>query len=63
MNEESHFDAYARLNDLLLGYILDNEGDSLEAEGIRDEMDTHWFHMTQMEQDLMRKRNETRLAD
>lgn len=58
---ETHFDQYSKLNDKLLRLILSGKGESREANDVRNEMDVHWFAMTDMEQDLMRKHNERRV--
>ena len=41
-SEETHFDAYAKLNDSLLGLIMSGKGESSEADDVRLVMDIHW---------------------
>lgn len=69
--DRNHFDSYALLNDQLLGLIMADKGESNEADVIRDEMDIHWNKMNICEQNLIlniweqnliRKRNETKMV-
>jgi hypothetical protein len=53
-----HFLAYEIYNEQLLRLIMTGKGDSKEADDIRDQMDTHWYRMSEEEQDEMRKQNE-----
>jgi hypothetical protein len=59
----NHFEEYAALNEQLLRCIFTGEGNSTEAEVIRDQLDVHWHKMSAIEQELMRKRNEAKLSD
>ena len=51
------FDEYTKLNSRLLKLILSGEGDSELADMVRDEMDRHWYHLTDAEQLLIRRMN------
>lgn len=52
------FESYCELNDQLLKYILSGAGNSDKADAIRDQMDDHWYKMSNAQQDAIRKHNE-----
>lgn len=52
------FVAYQILNDQLFQYIMNDLGDSDEADKLRDEMDDYWAQMTTTQRDECRTINE-----
>lgn len=56
-NRSSHFRAYTRCQKELDNLLIGGDDDSEEAELLRDQMDFHWYKLSEEELNVIRKGN------